>query len=247
MKNFFTKHKTLKIVSIIFAIIFTLLLAVLAFALFYEYSADEIAQEALKATNVEVFEDEKIIAVHAQTPSDTAIMFYPGGQVEYSSYLPLMQALQEQLDLTCVIVEMPFNIAFFDTNAGDKILEKFPDIKNWYIIGHSVGGTAASMFAEENAEIVDLLILLGSYTYSDYPIENTLTIYGSLNTSVEHSLTYAENVYVIKGGNHAQFGNYGKQYIIDVDADISAEEQQGATVDIISKYLANHADVSSSE
>ncbi len=240
MKNFFTKYKPLKIASIIFAIMFALLLAILAFALFYEYSADEIAQDILKADNVEVFEDDSMIAVHAQTPSDTAIMFYPGGQVEYSAYLPLMQALQEELGLTCIIVEMPFNVAFFDTNAGDKILENFPDIKNWYIIGHSVGGTAASMFAEENAEIIDLLILLGSYTYSDYPIENTLTIYGSLNTSVENSLTYTENVYVIDGGNHAQFGNYGKQYIIDVDADISAVEQQNATVNIISTFLAEN-------
>ena len=49
---------------------------------------------------------------------------------------------------------------------------------------------------------------------------------------------YTENVLVIAGGNHAQFGNYGPQDG-DPPADISAQEQQqiaiGAILDFIRK------------
>ena len=71
----------------------------------------------------------------------------------------------------------------------------------------------------------------------DYPDENTLTIYGSLNQSVEDNIDYTENIVEIEGGNHAQFGNYGPQKG-DLPATISAEEQQKQTVEAIEDFLA---------
>ena len=84
---------------------------------------------------------------------------------------------------------------------------------------------------------MDGLILLGAYLYGDYPPEDTLTIYGSLNQSVEAKIDYKENVVEIEGGNHAQFGNYGPQKG-DLPATISAEEQQAQTVEAISNFIA---------
>ena len=84
---------------------------------------------------------------------------------------------------------------------------------------------------------MDGLILLGAYIYGDYPPEDTLTVYGSLNQSVEDKLDYTENVVEIQGGNHAQFGNYGPQKG-DAPAAISAEEQQAQTVEAISDFIA---------
>ena len=52
----------------------------------------------------------------------------------------------------------------------------------------------ASQFASENADLLDGLILLGAYIYGDYAPENTLTVYGSLNQSVEDALDYTEFV-----------------------------------------------------
>ena len=49
-------------------------------------------------------------------------IFYPGGKVEYTAYIPLMHALSEQCIL-CVLIEMPFNLAVFDVNAADGIQE----------------------------------------------------------------------------------------------------------------------------
>ena len=95
----------------------------------------------------------------------------------------------------------------------------------------------ASQFAADHPEKVDGLILLGAYLYGDYPAEDTLTIYGSLNQSVEDKIDYTENIVEIEGGNHAQFGNYGPQKG-DLPAAISAEEQQEQTVEAIRSFLA---------
>jgi len=50
-------------------------------------------------------------------------------------------------------------------------------------------------------------------------------------------INYIENVFVIEGGNHAQFGNYGAQKG-DGKASITADEQQEKTVEIILKFIA---------
>ncbi|MFQ7857458.1 MAG: alpha/beta fold hydrolase [Flavonifractor plautii] len=132
-----------------------------------------------------------------------------------------------QTGLTCILVEMPFHLAIFDVNAAEDVMAQFPDIQHWYIAGHSMGGAMASQFASEYPDEVDGLLLLGAYLYGDYPPADTLTVYGSLNQSVEDKIDYTENVVEIEGGNHAQFATGQKG---DLPATISAEEQQAQTV-----------------
>ena len=169
-------------------------------------------------------------------PTDTAVIFYPGAKVEGAAYLPLLDQLR-QTGVTCILVEMPFHLAIFDVNAAEDVMAQFPDIQHWYIAGHSMGGAMASQFASEYPDEVDGLLLLGAYLYGDYPPADTLTVYGSLNQSVEDKIDYTENVVEIEGGNHAQFGNYGPQKG-DLPATISAEEQQAQTVEAISDFIA---------
>ena len=94
----------------------------------------------------------------------------------------------------------------------------------------------ASQFAADHPDEIAGLILLGAYLYGDYPPADTLTVYGSLNQSVEDKLDYTENVVEIQGGNHAQFGNYGPQKG-DIPATISAEEQQAQTVETVAEFI----------
>ncbi len=82
---------------------------------------------------------------------------------------------------------------------------------------------------------------MGAYLYGDFPAENALTIYGTFNTSVAEKITYTENIAAIEGGNHAQFGNYGKQKG-DSDAAISWEEQQNIAVEAIRDFLTKRND-----
>lgn len=104
-----------------------------------------------------------------------------------------------------------------------------------------MGGAMASSYASKNQDKVDGLILLGAYIYGDYPDENALTVYGTFNKSVAEKINYTENIVVIEGGNHAQFGNYGKQKG-DPDATISREKQQNIAVDAIKDFLDERND-----
>jgi pimeloyl-ACP methyl ester carboxylesterase len=135
---------------------------------------------------------------------------------------------------------MPFNMAIFDVNAADAVYDKLPQISNWYIAGHSMGGAMASAYASKNPEKVSGLILLGAYIYGDYPPEKSLTIYGTFNDSLEKNIDYTQNIVKIEGGNHAQFGNYGKQKG-DPDATITAEEQQNKAVSAICDFIDSNA------
>ena len=85
---------------------------------------------------------------------------------------------------------------------------------------------------------------MGADIYGDYPDEDTLTIYGSFNQSVEDNIDYTENIVEIEGGNHAQFGNYG-MHKGDPPTEISAEEQQKQTVEAIEAFLAERNPVNS--
>lgn len=104
-----------------------------------------------------------------------------------------------------------------------------------------MGEAMASQFALEHPDLVDGLILMGAYIYGDYPDEDTLTIYGSLNQSVEDHIDYTENIVEIEGGNHAQFGNYGPQKG-ELPATIPAGEQQKQTVEAIEAFLAQRTE-----
>ena len=232
MKKYINIKKIVKIILVSIVSIIVISAVGMYVYLSFTYAPDAIAQEALLHENVEVLDG--MIAVYDETPSDTALIFYPGGKVQYEAYLPLLIKLQEKLNMTCVMVEMPFNIAVFNSNAGNKILKQFPEITKWNIVGHSVGGAAASMYAVSNPDIIQTLTLLGSYNYAGFPEEKTLTIYGSFNPQEE--INYTQNIYVIEGGNHAKYGNYGRQRG-DVDGTISREEQQNQTVEIMAEFI----------
>lgn len=215
-----------------------LLLAVCAGAFFWYvsdyYRAEDVALE-VAAQDSGIAVQDNLTILSPSVPSDTAIIFYPGAKVEAEAYLPLLEQIN-QTGVTCILVHMPFHMAIFDADAAQEVMEQFPDVRYWYMAGHSMGGAMASRFASDHPEEIDGLILLGAYLYGDYPDEKTLTVYGSLNQSVEDHIDYTENIVEIEGGNHAQFGNYGPQKG-DLPATISAEEQQRQTVEAIEQFL----------
>lgn len=200
------------------------------------YRAEEVALE-VSAQGSDISVRDNLTILSSPHSTDTAIIFYPGAKVEAEAYLPLLDKIRNT-GVTCILVDMPFHMAIFDADAAEDVMTQFPDVQYWYMAGHSMGGAMASKFASEHKEQVDGLILMGAYIYGDYPDENTLTIYGSLNQSVEDHINYTENIVEIEGGNHAQFGNYGLQKG-DPPAEISAEEQQKQTVEAIETFLSD--------
>ena len=148
------------------------------------------------------------------------LIFNPGGKVEHTAYIPLMQACAEN-GILCVLVEMPFNLAVLDINAADGIQKQYPEIKDWYIGGHSLGGSMAAAYLADHAEEYKGLVLLGSYSTKDLSDTDlaVLSVFGSEDTVMNRE-KYEENKpnlpsdfteYVIDGGCHAYFGMYGAQ------------------------------------
>ena len=219
----------LTVVSIVIAAV----LGFLSWTAFY-YHADATAVSF--AQNDSTLINEGSLTILPEEDSSTAVIFYPGAKVEAIAYLPILEQIREEAHVTCILVHMPLNLAFFNVNAADQIIEDFPDIKAWYLAGHSLGGAMASSYAAKHQDKLQGLILMGAYIYGDYPAEKALTIYGSLNTQVEAKINYTENVVRIEGGNHAQFGNYGKQKG-DADAVISAAQQQKEAVEAITSFI----------
>jgi len=209
---------------------------------FYIYASDYSRSDynALKAFSTGsklVQNDEDMIVFHAPTEDlkDTALIFYPGGKVQYSAYAPLLTQLSNE-GITCVLLKMPLNLAVLDVNAADKVYRKMPEIKNWYLAGHSLGGAMASSYMGKNSAKVKGLILLGAYPVNASTIP-TLAIYGSEDIALDKTkLETTPNKLEIIGGNHAHFGNYGEQKG-DGQASITREEQQKIAVKEIVKFI----------
>ena len=182
--------------------------------------------------------------------TEKALIFYPGGKVEYTAYAPIIRGLAEN-GMDCFLVKMPANLAVFGMDKAEAIMERYGSYKEWYMAGHSLGGAMAASYVSDNLEDFAGLVLLAAYpTESLIPEADemdevrkdfwVLTVYGTEDKVMneqkleEGYSLMPDNSYidVLTGGNHAQFGNYGEQ---DGDgiAAISAKEQWGDTIEAI--------------
>ncbi len=172
-------------------------------------------------------------------------IFYPGGKVEHRAYIPLMQALCER-GVLCVLLKMPLNFAVLDMNAADGKQGEYPEITDWYIGGHSLGGSMAASYLGSHSSDYKGLVLLGSYSTEDLSDSSikVLSVFGSEDKvmNMESYIRYKSNLPVnfiekkISGGCHAFFGMYGAQ-----DGDgiptITNEEQIRLTAEYISELI----------
>lgn len=233
---------------IIGIISFILLLVILFFIYvgdYYHASLDDISvfedEDSMKR---EVLSDDTIV-YSITSEMTTGIIFYPGGKVEYLAYEPLVQECA-RYGFLCAVVKMPFNLAVFDVNAADSVISEYPDIENWYIAGHSLGGAMAANYVSKSPSDFSGLILLGAYSTKDLSDTslNVISIYGSedkvLNmkkyNKYKSNLPNSFKEEVISGGCHSYFGVYGKQSG-DGRCTISNDEQIIKTMDIISNYI----------
>lgn len=173
---------------------------------------------------------------------DTALVFYPGGKVEYSAYEPLMAGCAGRGYL-CLLVEMPANLAVLDANAARRVMDQYPEVEHWYLAGHSLGGSMAASCAAGCAD-VEGVILLAAYSTEDLGGKLVLSIRGTEDQVLngEKYEQYRENLpenfteVVISGGCHAWFGVYGPQEG-DGTPTITNQEQIERTVQEICDFL----------
>lgn len=205
------------------AVLAVILVICIGFAVYVGdyYHADEAAVQAMAPDdNLSVSRIGAGTIVFAPAEPQAGLIFYPGGKVEYTAYAPLMRACAEN-GIMCVLIKMPGNLAVLDVNAADGIMEQYPEVKSWYIGGHSLGGAMAAAYAASHSNELDGLILLAAYSTSDLKDSGleVLSIYGTEDKVLdfERHEKYRNNLpdetteFVIDGGCHAGFGCYGPQ------------------------------------
>ncbi len=226
-----------------FAVIFMLLVVVTGIV-FYLYTRNYYHAEE---QNCIVTEETKDYIIYGEKDSVCGFIFYPGAKVEEYAYSPILSMLADN-GICCVVVKMPFHLAVLNLDAAEQVVKEIPMVEHWYIGGHSLGGAMAADYAAtyHSAKIQGKgfrgLILLAAYPTKEIycPV---LSIYGSEDSVLNHEKYQSTRAnanslteYIIEGGNHAYFGNYGEQKG-DGKANITKEEQWQETVDYILDFL----------
>jgi pimeloyl-ACP methyl ester carboxylesterase len=144
------------------------------------------------------------------------------------------------------VLHSPLNLSFLNPNGADKVIAAYPQITNWVIGGHSLGGVVAASYVARRPAVSGL-VLWASYPADDSLLETNakvLSIYGSndgLSTPIEvlqsQGLLPPDATFIeIRGGNHSQFGSYGLQPG-DGEATIPPEEQWSQITDATIELL----------
>ena len=176
---------------------------------------------------------------------ETGFIFYPGGKVDYRAYAPVLKLISAK-GYFVVLLPVPLNLAMFDINAAARVQAAYPEIQNWFVGGHSLGGVAAASFATGREEIRGV-VLWASAPADERLVEQgmpVLAVYGANDglfsqSMVDDSRTLLPSdaqVIFIEGANHSQFGSYGFQSG-DYEAGISPEDQWGQTADATVKFF----------
>ena len=239
------KKKPAKRILVFCAAVLILVLACAAYLGDYYRADTEGIASFVAGSDVSASQDENGNLLFEPEEATAGFIFYPGGKVEHTAYIPLMDRLASE-GVLCVLVKMPFNLAVLDVDAAAGIPEQHPEIEDWYIGGHSLGGSMAASYLSEAAEEFDGLILLGSYSTADLSEAglSVLSVYGSedLVMNREKYDQTKENLpedfteLLLDGGCHAYFGMYGAQEG-DGTPTISNEEQILSTADAILELI----------
>jgi pimeloyl-ACP methyl ester carboxylesterase len=170
----------------------------------------------------------------------TGLIIYPGGRVDPRAYAPAARAIAEH-GYHVVIVPMPFNLAVFAAGRAAEVMHAYPATTRWAVGGHSLGGAMAALFADENLQLVQGLVLWASYPAQSNDLSQSglrvVSVYGTRDglatrekIDASRALLPASTEWVeIDGGNHAQFGWYGAQSG-DLPATIRRPAQQEQVV-----------------
>jgi len=196
----------------------------------------------------------------------TGIVFYPGGLVDPHAYILALQDLVLEDDRMVVIIKAASNLAILNTQKATKMIKKIPEVSNWVVGGHSLGGAVACFDVSKNPDTYSGMFLLAAYSTKDLTDLNIpiLSITGSEDQVLdqdkfqENAVNLPPGIYITKpfdiplngtigstvygnilGANHAQFGSYGEQSG-DGIAGMSMDIQQGITLLYLQNFLASN-------
>lgn len=146
------------------------------------------------------------------------LVFVPGARVDPRAYANVLRPVAEAGYLVAV-VKPPFDLALPNSTQAASVVENHPEIRHWAVGGHSLGGVAASAYADDHP--VAGLLLYASYPASELTRTDLITtsVSGSADglatpakiAEAKPKLPEATRYVVVERGVHAFFGDYGDQ------------------------------------
>lgn len=189
----------------------------------------------------------------APSKSNTALIFICGSGVTAEAYAPLLRPVADK-GTPVFIIKLPYRFAPLASHKQtamervNAVIATYPEITDWVIAGHSLGGALAARMASLEPEKFSALLLIATthpkredLSSLDLPITK---VYGSKD-GVAPVARVLENKKLlpghtrwieVSGANHSQFGRYGHQ-LMDGEATISREQQEQLTREEIFRVL----------
>jgi predicted alpha/beta-hydrolase family hydrolase len=189
------------------------------------------------------------------TSTDKAgLVFFCGSGVAAPAYAPLLRPLADGGN-PVFIIKLPYRFAPLDGHKEEairrarRVIAQHREIPCWVIAGHSLGGALAARMAETDQRAISALVLVGT----THPKQRDLSFLQIPVTKIyatNDGIAPAERVLAnkpllpkatrwveIAGGNHSQFGHYGRQ-LFDGKPSIGRDAQQAAVRSELRESLA---------
>lgn len=169
------------------------------------------------------------------------VAFIPGALVDPRAYENIFAPIAEA-GYPVYIAKPPLGLAFGVPDVIAQARAALPDVQQWAVAGHSLGGAVASGQTDGAAG----LILLGAYPINDIsdagvPVLSVSAGNDGLSTPQDIEASRATlpadtEFVVIDGGVHAYFGDYGPQRGDGLPT-ITREQQQQQVQSAIEAFL----------
>lgn len=216
-----------------------------------------VSDETLQSNQVvSVLNDDTALAfLPVSSKHRTALIFFCGSGIAAEAYAPLLRPVAED-GFPVFVIKLPYRFAPLDRHkqvAVDRargVIAAHPEVLNWVIAGHSLGGALAARMAGSDSRRLSAMVLVATTHPKDDDLSSlripVTKIYAS-NDGVAPSDRVMSNRRLlpkhtkwveIAGGNHSHFGRYGQQ-LFDGTATISREEQETITRSAILQSLTD--------
>jgi len=190
----------------------------------------------------------------ASTNGRTALVFICGSGIAAEAYAPLLRPVAED-GFPVFVVELPYRFAPLESHKlaavdrARRVIAAHPEVRNWVIAGHSLGGALAARMARVDPGSVSAMVLVATTHPKDEDLSflrsPVMKIYASNDGVAPADRVLANRGLLpphtkwveIEGGNHSQFARYGHQ-LFDGSATIGREEQEALTRSAILQVLA---------
>ena len=176
------------------------------------------------------------------TPT-VGLILYPGANCDIRGYSPVLSKIAAAGYLV-VAISMPYDFAILSPGRADQVIQTHPSVRDWVLVGHSMGGAAAAQYAVNNPDKLAGLILWDSYPPGTHSLVGSTLPVTSIHRATmsgsppqkfvanAHLLPESTRWVPIPGGIHMYFGSFsGGGYEEEWEPAISASEQHGMVVE----------------